>query len=103
MAQRSQFALTLRDVSTFDASEAPPALAQLDLRQPGELRVGSRADQQIMDQKVAGMTFTEMKNTLLSYAATGGIPNDRFLRATGICSCTPTLASISPHSSRIGP
>jgi len=90
LTQRSQFALTLRDVSTFDASEDPPSLAQLDPHQPGELRVGSRADQQIMDQRVAGMTFTEMKNTLLAYASTGGIPNSKFLsRATGYLQAHP--------------
>ena len=85
LATKTRFALSLREVSHFDASDAYSAsskTALADARRPGQLAVGSRAEQQIADQRIAGLTLDELENTMRAYAG-GGAPSPQFVsRAT---------------------
>ncbi len=89
-ASRTHFEMTLREVSRFDARDDAPDLAQLDTRRPGQLAVGARADEQIQEQRIAGLTGEELRNTVVAYSVNGGIPSSSFIsRATGYLAAHP--------------
>ncbi len=89
LALHDHFTLKFVDAAPFDAGESP-IVAQLDARTPGEIVASSRADEQIAQQRIAGLTYEELKTTLLAYGVTGSAPSHAFLsRATGFLAQNP--------------
>ena len=90
LASTSHFAWELKGTGAW--TPADREVAALDTRTPGQLVGPTDAEQQILEQRVHGLTAEQMRTSMIAFARTGRFPTkDWLLRASGLLTQHPEL------------